>query len=425
MNLPPNAASSETLPIPPSMTDVVIIGAGPAGSCSAALLARQGFDVTVVERERFPRFVIGESLLPHCMDVLAETGLLSAVEARGYQIKKGAAFLRGSERMRFSFDEQFTAGWSYTYQVPRDDFDKTLADGAATMGAKIFYEHAVERVDLAGDPSVEVIGPGGARKTVRARFVIDASGYGRVLPRLLGLDRPSGFPPRAALFTHVVGDLRPSQDDAERIWICVHPRGGWLWVIPFSDGRTSVGVVGAVEFFDQFPPDPAERLRAIIASEPNAAHRLSAATFSFQPRSIVGYAASVERYHGPGFCLVGNATDFLDPIFSSGVNLAMESASCAARLVGRQLRGEAVDWDEDYVQHMRQGFNMFRSYVESWYDGTLGAIVFAPNPDPAIKAQICSVFAGYVWDRSNHFAREPNRKLKQVARLIAGVQVPS
>ena len=425
MSAPSDVARSGTRSAPPSTSDVLIIGAGPAGACSAALLARRGFDVTVVERERFPRFVIGESLLPRCMDILDEAGLLPAVEARGFQIKRGAAFLRGNEITRFSFSEQFTAGWSYTYQVPRDDFDKTLADGAAAMGANIYYEHAVEHASFDDEPRVDVIGPNGHRTTVRPRFVIDASGYGRVLPRLLALDRPSGFPPRAALFTHVTGDKRASQDDAARIWICVHPLGGWLWIIPFSDGRTSVGAVGAPDFFDAFPPNPTERLRAIIASEPNAARRVSAAEFIFEPRSIVGYAAAVERYHGEGFCLVGNATDFLDPIFSSGVTLALESASRACGLIARQLRGEVVDWDGEYVGHMQQGFKMFRSYVESWYDGTLGSILFAPEPDPGIRAQICSVFAGYVWDKSNVFAREPNRKLKQVARLVVGSHKPA
>lgn len=408
----------------PQSCDVLIIGAGPAGACSAALLAGQGFDVVVVERERFPRFVIGESLLPRCMDVLRESGLLPAVEARGFQVKKGAVFLRGEERSQFTFSDQFTNGWSYTYQVPRAEFDMALADGAAALGAKIFYGHSVESVDFSGEPTVAVSTPSGeARETqeIRARFVIDASGYGRVLPRLLGLDAPSGFPPRATLFAHVGGDARPSAEEESRIWICVHPGGAWLWIIPFSDGRTSVGAVGAPEFFERYPGDPGARLRAIIDAEPNAARRLADAKFLFEPRSIVGYAVAVSRYHGPGYCLVGNATDFLDPIFSSGVALAMESASRASGLAARQLRGERPDWDAEYVEHMRQGFKMFRSYVEAWYDGTLPAILFSPNPDPPIKAQICSVFAGYVWDKANAFARDPRRKLQQVARLIAAV----
>lgn len=402
----------------PDHCDILIIGAGPAGSCSAAILARQGFDVVVVERERFPRFVIGESLLPRCMDALEASGLLPAVEARGFQVKHGAVFLRGDERSKFSFSEQFTRGWSYTYQVPRAEFDQALADGAASFGAKIFYEHSVEAADFSAAPAATVAAPGGERQTIRARFVIDASGYGRVLPRLLGLDKPSGFPPRMALFAHVSGDERPSEDDAARIWICIHPAGLWIWVIPFSDGRTSVGAVGSPELFESFPADPAERLRAIIASEPNAARRLGRAEFLFEPRAIKGYAVATERLHGPGHCLVGNATDFLDPIFSSGVALAMESATRAAALVARELRGERPDWEAEYVAHMKQGFKMFRSYVESWYDGTLGTILFSENPDGVIRAQICSVFAGYVWDEKNAFARDPNRKLKQVARLI-------
>jgi 2-polyprenyl-6-methoxyphenol hydroxylase-like FAD-dependent oxidoreductase len=405
-------------------TDVIVIGAGPAGSAAAALVHRAGLSVRVVEQTRFPRFVIGESLLPRCMDILDEAGLLDAVKARGYQVKNGALFVHGAERCSFDFHDQHTRGWSWTWQVPRADFDQTLATEVERMGVPVHWATKVTAVDLPDGPGprrLTVVDESGATHVLSARFVIDASGYGRVLPRLLGLDEPSGQPPRRALFAHVEGDRRPSGPDQERIWICIHPEaiGAWLWIIPFSDGRTSVGAVSDPGFFEGFQADTDEaRLRAIIASEPGARERLSDARFLFPPRTLAGYSSSVKRLWGPGYCLVGNATEFLDPVFSSGVTLALESASRAARLAVRELGGEAVDWDREFSAPMMRGIDVFRTFVERWYDGTLARLFFAPRKDDRIRAQICSVLAGYVWDETNPLVRDHARRVPFLAAHV-------
>lgn len=409
---PPSSAHDLSRPV-----DVAVIGAGPAGSAAAALLHRQGLSVRVIERTRFPRFVIGESLLPHCMDILEAAGLLEAAQARGYLVKNGALFVRGSERTSFDFSEQFTAGWSWTWQVPRADFDQTLAAAVAAMGVPIHYGHQVLAANFDAQPVLLVEDEGGVRHPVRARFVIDASGYGRVLPRLLDLSLPSHLPRRMALFTHLRGDRRPPGPDEGRIWICLHEQGAWLWIIPFSDGRTSVGAVASPAFFDAFAKDPTERLRAILRSEPNARDRLSDGAFEFEPRVLDGYSVSVKQLFGPGYCLVGNATEFLDPVFSSGVTLALESAQRAAEVVGRHLDGEVVDFQTDYADHMMRGIDVFRTFVTRWYEGALPAIFFAEGQDPRLRAQVCSVLAGYVWDQENPFVREHARKTDQLARL--------
>ncbi len=401
--------------------DVLIIGAGPAGSSAAALLHREGFRLLVVEKQYFPRFVIGESLLPHCMDLLKEADLLETVECQKFMHKNGAVFLRGGEKCNFDFSAQFTAGWQYTFQVPRGDFDKALADAIAARGVEILYGHGVTAVSFQpSHAAVTIEQPEGAQRTVMAQFVLDCSGYGRVLPRLLQLETPSRFPVREALFTHVTGDRRPTGREEGKIWACIHPDGAWIWIIPFSNGRTSVGAVAAPEFFAKYPMIPEERLRAILSSDPNAGPRLAETKFVFPAQRIAGYACAVKQLYGERFALVGNATEFLDPIFSSGVTLALASANRAATVLARHLGGETVNWQKEYADHVMQGINTFRSYVTAWYDGSLHDIFFAAQSNPDIMKQICSVLAGYVWDKSNPYVSQPERALSLLSKILQG-----
>jgi flavin-dependent dehydrogenase len=401
--------------------DVLIIGAGPAGSLAAASLQREGFRLLVVEKQTFPRFVIGESLLPSSMALLEQAGLLDPIEKQGFMRKYGAVFFRGKQTCNFDFANQSTPGFKYTFQVTRADFDKTLADTVAARGVEIHYGHSVTDVSFGNsDATVTLADPGGKQRNVTARFVLDCSGYGRVLPRLLKLEEPSTFPPRESLFAHVIGDHRPDGREEGKIWVCIHPGGAWIWIIPFSNGKSSVGVVGDPEFFKSFPEEPEARLRKIITSDPNAAARLGGMKLVFPPQRIAGYACSVKTVYGPQFALVGNATEFLDPVFSSGVALALESAQRAAQVLTRHLRGETVDWQREYADHIKQGINTFRSYVSAWYDDKLPEIFFAPQRDPEIMKQICSVLAGYVWDKSNPYVTQADRALSLLARISRG-----
>jgi flavin-dependent dehydrogenase len=401
--------------------DVLIIGAGPAGSAAAAILQREGYKLLVVEKQTFPRFVIGESLLPATMGLLEESGLLEAAEREGFMRKYGAVFLKGDQQCNFDFSNQFSSGWNYTYQVPRAEFDKALADTVASRGVEIIYGQSVTAVSFeASHARIEIEAGDGARSTVIAKFVLDCSGFGRVLPRLLNLEAPSSFPPRAALFTHVTGDVRPEGREEGKIWVCIHPQDAWIWIIPFSNGKTSVGVVAEPEFFARFPSEPEAQLRAIWESDPNAAIRLANAKCVFPPKSITGYACSVKQLFGPRFALVGNATEFLDPIFSSGVTLALESANRAAKLLTRHLRGESVDWKVEYADYVMQGMNTFRSYVTAWYNTNLQKIFFAAQRNPGIMRQICSVLAGHIRDTSNPYVMQPDRALPLLAKLVQG-----
>lgn len=404
-------------------TDVLVIGAGPAGTIAASIVNKAGYSVKIVEKQLFPRFVIGESLLPRCMEALDEAGFLEAVKAKGFQEKYGAKFVKDGKVCDYFFADQFTEGWNYTWQVPRAEFDKTLADTVESMGVPVHYETSVTGIEFNGSNSITTVeDKEGNQSTIEARFIIDGSGYGRVIPKLFNLDKPSNLPTRTALFAHTVDLKRNMDEEPNRITIVVHKPGVWVWIIPFSNGVTSLGFVGDGSFFDAYDGTNEEKFRAMIADEPYLEKRFEKVELVFGTRTLQGWSSTCEKFYGEGFVLTGNVTEFLDPVFSSGVTLASVSSQKAAHLVIKKLKGEAVDWEKDYMEPMMQGINTFRSYVMAWYDGTLDTIFFADKPRQEIKNQICSVLAGYVWDLENPYVKDHKIALSRLAKRIKAEQ---
>jgi flavin-dependent dehydrogenase len=401
-------------------TDVLVIGAGPAGTVAASIVNKAGYKVRIVEKMKFPRFVIGESLLPRCMEALDEAGFLEAVKEKKFQEKGGAKFVKNGKICDYQFADQFTKGWQWTWQVTRADFDKTLADTVEKMGVPIDYESTVTAIQFDGSDSITtVVDKSGNSFQIKARYIIDGSGYGRVIPKLFNLDKPSNLPPRKALFTHTVDLRRALSDEPNRITIVVHQPGVWIWIIPFSTGVTSLGFVGDPSFFKNYPGNTEEQLRAMINAEPYLKERFREIEFLFEPRVLESWSSTTDRFFGEGFVLTGNVTEFLDPVFSSGVTLATVSSQIAGKLVIEKLKGNSVDWENDYMKVMMQGVDTFRSYVMAWYEGTLDTIFFADNQDPLIKSQICSVLAGYVWDLENPFVKNHKTGLHRLASMIS------
>lgn len=408
--------------ISPEQRDVIVIGAGPSGAIAAALLRQRGWDVLVVEAQRFPRFSIGESLLTHCLDFVEQAGMLAAVQAAGFQPKNGAAFIRAEQYGAFDFSDQFTPGRTSTFQVQRARFDQILAEEAQKQGVEVRYETRVTAVDVSGErPTVTTQDAAGRTARLEARFLLDASGFGRSLAKLLQLEIPSSFPPRSALFTHVVEHSAADSFDRNKVQIIVHPAhmDVWYWLIPFPHGRASIGCAATPEFFARYPADPAARLKALITEEPFLSRVLTDAHWDHPVREMASYSANVRAMYGKGFALLGNAAEFLDPVFSSGITIAMCSSSLAAQVLDRQLRGEAVDWHRDFERPLRRGVDTFRTYVEAWYDGRFQRIMFARNQPPALRRMICSVLAGYAWDESNPFVADAERRLNMVAQLCS------
>jgi flavin-dependent dehydrogenase len=400
-------------------TDVLVIGAGPAGTVAASIVNKSGYKVRIVEKMKFPRFVIGESLLPRCMEALEEAGFLEAVKEKKFQEKGGAKFVKNGKTCDYQFADQFTRGWQWTWQVPRADFDKTLADTVEKMGVPIDYETTVTAIEFQGSESVTTItDKHGNESRIKARFIIDGSGYGRVIPRLFNMDKPSNLPSRKALFTHTVDKRRELSDEPNRITIVVHQHAVWIWIIPFSTGVTSLGFVGDPSFFNSYSGNPEQQLRSLVAAEPYLKERFKDVEFLFEPRVLESWSSTTDRFFGDGFVLTGNVTEFLDPVFSSGVTLATVSSQIAGKLVVDKLNGREVDWENEYMKIMMQGVDTFRSYVMAWYEGTLDTIFFADNQDAVIKSQICSVLAGYVWDLENPYVKNHKTWLHRLASMI-------
>lgn len=401
--------------------DVLIIGAGPAGSVAAGMLHKLGRRVVILEKEQFPRFSIGESLLPHCMAFLEEAGLLEAVEAEGFQFKNGAAFSLAFKRAEFDFSEKFTPGWGATYQVQRARFDQVLADAAEKFGVTIHYGHAITAADfsVAGQAELTSVDASGRKRQWKASMVLDASGFGRVLPRLLDLETPSNLPARQALFTHIEDRISVPDYDRNKILIAIHPKFHdiWYWLIPFGNGRSSLGVVTPAGFLDDRNGSSIDLLREMAFEERRLAELLANSRFDTPANRIGGYSANVKNLSGQGYALLGNAGEFLDPVFSSGVTIALKSASLAVPLVDKQLRGIAVDWQAEYEIALRRGIEVFRAYVEAWYDGRFQRIIFDDRHLASVKSMISAILAGYAWDESNPMTQRCAKKISAIAEL--------
>ncbi|MCL1047410.1 NAD(P)/FAD-dependent oxidoreductase [Shewanella electrodiphila] len=403
--------------------DVVIIGAGPSGAIAASLLHQQGKQVLVLEKQHFPRFSIGESLLPYCMQFIEQAGMLEAVEQAGFQFKNGAAFRHNGTYTTFDFTEKFTQGPGTTFQVQRGQFDKLLADTAVSQGVEIRYGHQVNDIDLGQNASstsiLTVTDEHDSVYRVTAKYVLDASGFGRVLPRLLHLEKPSNLPARSAIFTHIEDNITDASFDREKILISVHPsqKDIWYWLIPFSDGRCSVGVVAEPHLIEHCQGDLKEQLWQLLNEEPGLKALLSNAKVLQPCASLKGYSANVSTLATSQFALLGNAGEFLDPVFSSGVTIAMQSASMAVETLIKQLDGNEVDWQQDYAEPLMQGVNTFRTYVQAWYDGRFQDVIFYDDPNPTIKQMICSILAGYAWDTNNPFVKDSERRLNMIVDL--------
>ncbi|AFJ43184.1 NAD(P)/FAD-dependent oxidoreductase [Francisella orientalis] len=380
-------------------TTVAIIGAGPSGSVAAAILVKKGYDVIIIGRQIFPRFSIGESLLSQSMQYFEEAEMLDIIKQQAmFQHKNGAAFNNNTDYISIDFNQKFTAGYGDTFQVKRGIFDKALADKAQELGTKIFYNteviHVAEEIDSI-TLTIKNLETQEQYK-LEADFILDTSGFGRVLPKLLNLEKPSNFLMHQSYFCHIEDNITDESFDRNKILISVHPehRDIWYWLIPFADGTSSIDVVAKPKSFIDNNTN-IQNLDSFIKQIPYLANLTSTSTLKSDVQTIKGYLANVSKLYGERFALLGNAAEFLDPEFSSGITIAVKSVSLAVNALDRHLKGIEVDWQKEFVDELYIGINTFREFVSAWYDGSLQDIIFHKNSSQNIKEQIVSILAGY------------------------------
>ncbi len=384
-------------PAPPY--DAVVIGGGPAGAAAAAHLARHDRRVLVAERERFPRFHIGESLIPETNRHLERLGVLEKIAAAGFPLKRGAILLAGDgEHQSYAdFSEADGVERTTTWEVPRHRFDQLLLEHAADCGAEVCEgTRAVGFTIDDHEVALTVRSEGSGERIVRARTVIDASGRDGFLAKRLKLR--SFDPELRHVGVHAwYEDVEPPPAEcAGDVRLISLASGGWAWMIPLDDRRTSVGVVVPRERHAQLPTESPDRCLEILLEEIPVTRPLLAGARRVSEVRIEGdYSYSTRAYAGDRWLLAGDAGSFLDPVFSTGVLLALEGGIDAAEAVHRGLRdGTRPKAFAAYDRSQRRAYRFFRRYVTGFYRPEFRDLLLRPGDPLGLSKAVVTVLAG-------------------------------
>lgn len=387
---------------PGETCDVLVIGGGPGGSTAATMLARKGWRVTMLEKSQHPRFHIGESLLPMCLPVFERLGVMEKVRKLGLH-KAGADFEADNERGYnvFSFKRALGESPPYSFQVWRQDFDQMLFEHAREHGVETRENAQVVGVEHRGarDALVSVRGVDGDYQ-IQARYVVDASGRDAFLSGKLKLKRRNGKHQTAAIFGHFLGAERRPGEDAGNVSMYRYEHG-WMWAIPLPDGVTSIGAVCGPQHMKERRGNTREFFFETLRHNAALSKRLESATLIDDQVRVTGnYAYESTRIGGPGWILIGDAFGFLDPVFSSGVYLAMDSAERAVEVVDAALRDPAC---EAAMQHrmekrLRRGMSHFKFFVYRFNSPVMRAMFREPRNIWSVEQGVISMLAGDVYD---------------------------
>ncbi|HVY07926.1 MAG TPA: NAD(P)/FAD-dependent oxidoreductase [Burkholderiales bacterium] len=378
--------------------DVFVLGGGPAGSTISALLAERGWDVVIVEKERHPRFHIGESLLPLNMPLLQKLGVFEEVKRIGMP-KYGAEFNSPEHGPPVTFD--FSQAWDKTYpsafEVRRSAFDEILFRNAVRRGARPFEECRVTNVTFAkgDDATIEARLADGSTQTWRARFFVDASGRDTFLANRFKIKRRNRYHNSAAMFGHFTGAQRLPGRQAGNISMFWFDHG-WFWFIPLSDGTTSVGAVCWPYYMKSRKTDPTTFFMDTIALAPKLQERLRDAKLTHGVTATGNFSYRADRMHGERYIMIGDAFAFIDPVFSSGVMLAMNSAFQGADVVDASLRDPAAAPAllRRFDRSVRSGVDNFSWFIYRMTHPTIRDMFMGPANTLRMQEAVLSLLAG-------------------------------
>jgi flavin-dependent dehydrogenase len=379
--------------------DVAIIGGGPAGSTAATLLAQAGRRVVVFEREKFPRFHIGESLLPFSVGTFDRLGVREKLD-RTFMPKYGGEITAacGTKGVKFYFKDGFRSQRDRAYQVTRSEFDKLLLDHSRENGAEVREETEVTKLDFADDRvKIDVETVDGGRSTVEARYLLDCSGRQTILGSLFNLKRTYDHLQKFSVFAHYENVERLAGKDATLIRM-VRGLDRWFWTIPLTETRTSVGVVMDTAAFRATKLAPQAALAKFIAEQPLMVERMKNATRVSPVYSAGDFSYRNTRLDGDRWLLAGDAAGFIDPVFSSGVFLAIMSAEKAADTLEAVLRDESKRRRlfHKYSRTVNRIMNIYLTFVNAWYrrGKEFLEVFLTPSDTVQIAAAVNAVLAG-------------------------------